>query len=168
VNQLLRPSKRDITQPFHNFVGIDLVFKSKAVQYHWVYADGVLVGHSEMYNEVLTSYLPRTTRLIAVEVCNGNYSVPNGLIGSVSNSNESVLTDITWKCSHNIDANWTLLDFNDSHWPYASAEKRGGKVRGVSANASWIWGGIRSETVSKEGCQNFFYCRKSLTAYTYL
>jgi hypothetical protein len=147
-----------------------LVFKSKAVQYHWVYADGVLVGHSEMYNEVLTSYLPRTTRLIAVEVFNSNDSFVNGLIGSVSNSNESVLTDITWKCSQNVAVNWTQPDFNDGHWPYASAEKRGGKVRGVSANASWIWGGKRSETVSSNhiSYRNFFYCRKSLAAYTYL
>ena len=91
-------------------------------------------------------HLQPNNRLIAVEASNLGDPLCRGILASVYDG--SLLTNSKWKCTLNIEANWTALGFNDSSWPNAVEYGRNGNHRycnqdqtigNISSNSKWIW-----------------------------
>jgi hypothetical protein len=80
-----------------------------------------------------------------------------------SATDDSILTDASWKCTTVYSANWYTPNFDDSQWPAAVvAAANGADVHGlrpgISRNASWIWtvtNGYRNQSVYDP----IVYCR---------
>ena len=137
-----------------------LTFTSAGDNEHWVYADGVEVGHFAAYNTPNTVNIPAGTKLIAVKTY--DFDTYGGLIGSFS---DGVVTDGTWKCTREYRAGWETLNFDDRNWPFATATRGQGdpgawaNVPKIASNAKWIWAGSYSDTKVTA------YCRKELSKY---
>ena len=129
-----------------------LTFTSLADDEHWVYADGVEVGHGLLDNPI-TVTIPDRTKLIAVKaVDNNNYA---GFIGSLSNG---LVTDGSWKCTRDLATDWEKLNFDDSKWSAPTATRANGdpQARRVASSAKWIWAGAYNDA------KTTVYCRKRL------
>ena len=79
--------------------------------------------------------------------------------GILASTSTGVVTDDTWKCTANLEANWSTCAFNDSHWlnahVYAANDGESWEmIDGILEFAEWIWAeGSTGGTV---------YCRKRL------
>ena len=113
-----------------------------------IYVNGVKMGETTTSSDVLTSVIPRTTRLIAIK---GYHGAGTSYIAA-SFTNTSFQTTTQWKCSTQdmVDStDWAEVTFDDSDW--GSADKVG--VMDSDARfeqAEKIWKG------SEEGA---VYCR---------
>ena len=128
-----------------------LTFTSLADDEHWVYVDGVEVGHGFL-SLPITVTVPDNTKLIAVKAVDyNNYA---GFIGSLSNG---VVTDGSWKCTRDLVTDWEKLNFDDSKWSAPTTTRANGdpQARGVASSAKWIWAGAYNDA------KTTVYCRKS-------
>jgi hypothetical protein len=125
-----------------------MIFTSVGDDEHWVYADGVKVGEGHIWDTVVRSEIKGTTQVIAIKV--NNTKGYGGLLGSSSDG--SVVTDETWKCTTDLYAKWTDVDFDDSKWGQATVETQDATSRRqkpdpvfneVASSAKWIWNGPR-------------------------
>jgi hypothetical protein len=123
---------------------------------HWVYADGFEVGHSDKYNEILTTIVPLSTRVIAVKVINRSWI--GGLLGSLDNG--TVITDNSWKCTRQWQSKWAHADCDDSTWPVTTVEAQD-YDSGLTRKALWIWSGTRYMQTNESIVT--VYCRKTLS-----
>ena len=129
-----------------------LTFTSLADDEHWVYADGVEVGHGFIANRI-TVTIPDNTKLIAVKAVDyNNYA---GFIGSFSNG---AVTDGSWKCSRDLVTDWQKLNFDDSKWSAPTATRDNGDLsaKDIAKSAKWIWAGAYNDA------KTTVYCRKRL------
>ena len=80
-----------------------LTFTSLADDEHWVYTDGVEVGHGFL-SLPITVTIPDRTKLIAVKAVDyNNYA---GFIGSLSTG---LVTDGSWKCTRDLVTDWETV-----------------------------------------------------------
>ena len=133
-------------------------FTSAGDNEHWIYADGVQIGHFAAYNTPNTVAITEETKLIAVKTY--DFDTYGGLIGSLSNG---VVTDGSWKCTREYKAGWETLTFDDSNWPAATATRGQGdpgdwaRIPAIASSAKWIWAGSYGDTKITT------YCRKKLS-----
>ena len=128
------------------------VFISTADDEHWVYADGIEIGHGVLATPLMSTILDGT-RLIAVKAVDfNNYA---GFIGSSSNG---IVTDSSWKCTRDLVTDWEKLNFDDSKWSAPTATRSNGDplVKDVASNAKWLWSGAYNDA------KTTVYCRKRL------
>ena len=77
----------------------------------------------------------------------------------LASTSTGIVTDISWKCTTNLEDDWTRCFFDDSHWPNAAFVADHGDRpwvirRNISTSADWIWAeGSSGGTV---------YCRKKV------
>ena len=110
-------------------------------------------GSNSVFSEELTS-----TCVIAIQAENNDFQI--GIIGS---TDDHVVTNATWRCTNDEEADWFTETFDDSHWPSAHAwfENGGGGMgmrEDIDSNANWIWTENQNDQT--------VYCRKQLCSGT--
>ena len=118
--------------------------------YHEVYVDGTQVA-SNAFN--VTSYVnvPRYVEVIAVQV---NANAGTGGFRAAFTDN-SVVSDSSWKCSVTFTSGWQNVDFDDSLWSAPITVGTTNACSGFSSLVKWLR--------ASEGYGNSnrtIYCRK--------
>ena len=96
-----------------------------------------------------------STCVIAIEALN-NSPGPMGLIAS---TDDGVVTDDTWRCTSQEEADWFSETFDDSHWPsahmwYDNGDGYWNQISSINSDAKWIWTENQNELS--------IFCRKQL------
>ena len=90
--------------------------------------------------------------LLAVKAYNGGGN--SGIL--LSTSGGDIISDATWKCSSEVEADWMTLCFDDSHWneavvSVANGNPPWGLFADIRADAMWMW---------SDKMIGYTYCRK--------
>ena len=118
---------------------------------HVVYIDGQQVATSP-FNTVSTSNVPKTAKVIAVQVT--NTAGPGGLKAAFSDN--SVVSDSSWRCSSTLKSGWQNIDFDDSSWSAPLTSGSTTACTGFTSSAQWLWSGNDYNSITT------IYCRKTL------
>ena len=121
--------------------------------YHEVYIDGKRVASNALN---VTSYVsvPSITRVIAIQVT--NIVGPGGFRAAFTDN--SVVTDGSWKCSSTFISEWQNVDFDDSLWSAPTTVRTSSACSDFSSSVKWL----RASKYSKNSTSTI-YCRKSLS-----
>ena len=138
-----------------------MTFSSCADDTHIVYVDGKQVnsGPKEIaWNQAVITPIPSNARILAVQATN-LWAGQGGWKGAFSDN--SVVTDGSWKCSSTFTNGWQNVDFDDSLWPAAATTGAlaNGACDGLSSSAKWLWTDRNYNTAIT------VYCRKTLSKY---
>ena len=137
---------------------VSATFSSCADDTHVVYINGKQVNSnpsSNNLNQVIITPIPNDTRVVGVEVTN-LWSGPGGWRGAFSDN--SVVSDGSWKCSSTFTDGWQNVDFDDSLWPAASTTGSYANCNFfTSSSAKWLWIDINYDEAIT------IYCRKTLS-----
>ena len=141
-----------------------LIFQSTADDEHWIYANGVEIGHFTFptsgaallaYDNPVT--IPDNTSVVAVHIHNNGGL--GGLLGSFSDGR---VTDGSWKCTREFSEDWKSPSFDDSNWPAAATRDQDNpewaKMTKVASSAKWIFAGSFSDD------QISVYCRTRIVS----
>ena len=100
-------------------------------------------------NEELAS-----TCVIAIKAANHG-----GSFGLIASTDTGLVTDASWRCTAQEDADWFTETFDDSHWPsahvwYEHGDEPYGVISDVDISAKWIWTDSQYDLT--------VYCRKQI------
>ena len=138
------------------------MFSSCADDTHIVYVDGKQVNSNPQknnMNQAIITPIPSDTRVVAVRVTNLNEGPTGGFRGAFSDN--SVVTDGSWKCSEVFTKGWQNVDFDDSLWPAASTTAWYSECNFFTPSAKWLWTDKNRYTAIT------IYCRRTLSKYSY-
>ena len=104
------------------------------------------------FNVASNVIVPVTAKVIAVQVA--NTAGPGGFKAAFSDN--TVVTDGSWKCSSALKNGWQNVDFDDSLWsaPLTTGTTTG--CTGFTSSAQWLWTGSDYNSIIT------IYCRKTL------
>ena len=123
---------------------------------HVVYVDGQQVANGP-FNVASNIAVPSTAKVIAIQVT--NTAGPGGFKAAFSDN--SIVTDGSWKCSSSLRSGWQNVAFDDSSWsaPLTTGTTTG--CAGFTSSAKWLWSGNDYNSLIT------VYCRKTLSKVSY-
>ena len=127
-----------------------------------MYVDGKQVNSNPKENDLnqaIITPIPSNSRVIAVQVTNLFAGPAGGFKGALSDN--SVVTDGSWKCSPTFTNGWQNIDFDDSLWPAASATGSYSNCNFFTSSAKWLWTDRYYDKAIT------IYCRRTLSKYLY-
>ena len=122
---------------------------------HIIYFDGKQVNNNPKeneYNQVIITPIPSETKVIAVSITN----LVDEAGFRAAFSDNSVVSDGSWKCSSTFAYDWQNVDFDDSLWPAAATTGIISGCKDFPPSAKYLWTDQQYKSV------NTIYCRKTL------
>ena len=135
----------------------ELTLSTCADDTHIVYINGKQVNSNpreNAFDQAIITPIPRETKVIAVSIT--NYEGGAGFKAALSDN--SVVSDDSWKCSSTFSENWQKIDFDDRSWPAALTigSTRPTACGGFPSSAKYLW------TDESYTSLITIYCRKTL------
>ena len=109
------------------------------------------------FNQIISTPIPSNAQVIAISVTNiaGNAGLRAAF------SDESFVTDSSWKCSEKLVDGWQTIGFDDSSWPAPTTTGTPTSCSSLPASAKWLWTERYYSSIIT------IYCRKTLSKFGY-
>ena len=123
---------------------------------HIVYIDGKQES-TGTFNVTSSTNVPSSATVIAIQVT--NIKGPGGFKAAFSDN--SVVSDDSWKCSPILTTNWQNVGFDDSLWLAPATNGTTTACDGFPSSAQWLWTDVDYNS------EITIYCRKFLRKVTF-